>query len=148
MSLFQKIGHPDRSLVLLDRRLNMLFFTTISEPSRRSTLSLPPFTFRALKMFFYVLKHSRCLFCNLPVYVLYFTLYFNVTELVERSTQNVGWGKFCAKRASKIVVPPKEMLLSFACVRFLTNCDVRERKQHINLTILCVLKTNFWTAIK
>ena len=51
--------------------------------------------------------------------------------------------KFCAKRASEIVVPPKEMLLSFSCVRFLTNYDVRERKQHIDLTILCVLKTNF-----
>ena len=38
------------------------------------------------------------------------------------STQNVFAHRFyfCAKRASKIVVPPKEMLLSFSIVWFLT----------------------------
>ena len=32
--------------------------------------------------------------------------------------------KFCAKRASKIIVPPKEMLLSFSIGTFLTTNDV------------------------
>ena len=31
----------------------------------------------------------------------------------------------------------------FSCVPFLTNYDVRKRKQHMDLTISCVLKQNF-----
>ena len=52
------------------------------------------------------------------------------------------------KRARKIVAPTKEMLLSFSCLGFLTNYDVRKRKQHFGLTILCILKWYFWVAIK
>ena len=49
-----------------------------------------PCTFHALKMSFYLLKHNvPSYFTCLPVYALYFALYFNGTELVERSTQNV-----------------------------------------------------------
>ena len=123
------------SLVWLVPILNMLLLVHTSILTNQqqnlpypSSLSL----FRHAKMFFYVLKH----------------LYFNMTELVERSTQNVGWWKFYTNRASEIVVPPREMLLSFSCVQLLTHYDVRERKQQIDLTILCVLKTNFLTAIK
>ena len=36
--------------------------------------------------------------------------------------------KFCAKRATEIIVPPKEMLLSFSSGTFLTNYDVIIRK--------------------
>ena len=36
--------------------------------------------------------------------------------------------KFCAKRASKIIVRPKEMLLLFSIRTFLTNYDVTSRK--------------------
>ena len=32
----------------------------------------------------------------------------------------------------KFVASPKEMLISFSCVRFLTDYDVRKRKQHID----------------
>ena len=52
----------------------------------------------------------------------------------------------CAKRKReqvKFVGPPKEILLSFSCVQFLTNHDVRKRKQHIGLTISCELKTAY-----
>ena len=52
----------------------------------------------------------------------------------------------CAKRKRervKFVAPPKEILHLFSCVRFLTNYDVRKRKQHIGVTISCELKTNF-----
>ena len=122
------------SLVWLDPILNMLLLVHMSILTNqggnlpyRSPLSL--------------LGHSKCSFmCSNTIFQCDWTGW--------KMTQNVGWGKFCAKRASEIVVPPKEMLLSFSCVRFLTNYDVRERKQHIDLTILCVLKTNFWTAIK
>ena len=51
----------------------------------------------------------------------------------------------CAKRKRervKFVAPPKEMLLSFSCVRQLTNYDVR-KKQLIGLTISCVQKQHF-----
>ena len=121
-------------LVWLDPILNMLLLVHMSILTNqggnlpyRSPLSL--------------LGHSKCSFmCSNTIFQCDWTGW--------KMTQNVGWGKFCAKRASEIVVPPKEMLLSFSCVRFLTNYDVRERKQHIDLTILCVLKTNFWTAIK
>ena len=57
----------------------------------------------------------------------------------------------CAKRKRKwvkFVTPPKEMLLLFSCVRFLTNYDLRKRKQHIVLTISFVLKQKFWAGIK
>ena len=40
------------------------------------------------------------------------------------------------------------MLLLFSCVQFLTNYYVRKRKQHIDQTNLCELKTNFWAEIK
>ena len=56
----------------------------------------------------------------------------------------------CTKRKRervKFVAPPREMLLSF-CVRFLTNYDVRKRKQYIDLTVLCVIIQNFWAVIK
>ena len=59
---------------------------------------------------------------------LYFTrfLTFMWTDCVEGSTQNFFWPQsyFCAKRASKIIVPSKEMLLSFSIGTFLTNYDV------------------------
>ena len=44
---------------------------------------------------------------------------------------------FCAKREreSKIIVPPKEMLLLFSIGTFLTNYDVTNRKHHINLIV-------------
>ena len=42
--------------------------------------------------------------------------------------------KVLQDRVSVIVVLPKKMLLSFLCVRFLTNYEVRERKQHIEMT--------------
>ena len=35
----------------------------------------------------------------------------------------------CGKRASKMIAPPKEMLLSFSIGTFLTNSDVTIRKQ-------------------
>ena len=48
------------------------------------------------------------------------TSFFDVTDSVNGLTQNVfpqRW-YFCTKRMSKIVVPAKEMLLSFSIVRF------------------------------
>ena len=43
------------------------------------------------------------------------------------------WAKinFCAKRASKIIVLSKEMLLSFSTGTFLTNYDVINRKLYV-----------------
>ena len=40
-------------------------------PAKKFTLSLPPFTFRALKMIFYVLKH------NVPLYLTHMLLSFS-----------------------------------------------------------------------
>ena len=40
---------------------------------------------------------------------------------------------FCANRASKTIVPPKEMLLSFSIETFLTNYDVTNRKHWMDL---------------
>ena len=55
--------------------------------SHKDICPIYPSTFRALKM---LLKHNvPSYFTCLPVYALYFALYFNGTELVERSTQNV-----------------------------------------------------------
>ena len=58
----------------------------------------------------------------------------------------LGEKSFAQREQVKLWSPPKEMLLSFLCVRFLTNYDVIERKQHIVLTSSCVLNTTFWTG--
>ena len=51
-------------------------------------------------------------------------------DFVEGLTQNVFLPKsnFCEKRASKIIVMPKEMLLLFSIETFLTNYYVTNRK--------------------
>ena len=68
------------------------------------------------------------------------------------STQNVVAPNYVTvhkeeREQVKFVAPPKEILLSFLCVQFLTNYDVRKRKQNIGLTktnvVSCELKTNF-----
>ena len=51
-----------------------------------------------------------------------------MTDWVGRSTQNVSLLKDVLKRVSKIIVPPKEMLLSFSIGTFLTKYDVINRK--------------------
>ena len=55
---------------------------------------------------------------------------------------------FCAKRASKIIVPPKEMLFSFSTGTFLTNNDVTNRKHKINLIYSIVQKRTIWKQNK
>ena len=74
--------------------------------------------------------------------------FFDVTDRVKESTQNVFAQicYFCAKRAKKIVAPPKQMLLSFSIVRFLTNYDVTNRKQLDRPNILHCTKMNFLRA--
>ena len=51
---------------------------------------------------------------------------------------------FCGKRASKMIVPPKEMLLSFSIGTFLTNYDVTIRKQWKGLLCFIVRKRTIW----
>ena len=50
----------------------------------------------------------------------------------------------CGKRASKMTVRPKEMLLSFSIGTFLTNYDVTIRKQEKALIYSSGVKTTFW----
>ena len=47
----------------------------------------------------------------------------------------------------KIVAPPQTNATSILCVRFLTNYDIGERKQHIFVTISCERKQIFQAAI-
>ena len=55
---------------------------------------------------------------------------------------------FYTQRGSKIVVPPKKMLVSFSSVRFVTNYDVTKRKHQIDLIYPIVRKRTFWEQIK
>ena len=50
----------------------------------------------------------------------------------------------CAKRASKMIVPPKIMLLSFSIGTFLPNYDVTNRKLYYTLTYSIVWKRTKW----
>ena len=57
-----------------------------------------------------------------------------MTDCVGGSTQNVFFPKnikVCAKSVSKIIAPPKEMLLSFLIGTFKTNYDVIRIKRNI-----------------
>ena len=62
------------------------------------------------------------------------TLYYTMFFLFIASSrggldhQSVCQILFCAKKARKIIVPPKEMLLLFAIGTFLTKYDVKKRK--------------------
>ena len=49
---------------------------------------------------------------------------------------------FCAKRASKILVPPEEMLHLFSIGTFLTNYDVTNREHKMAWNILHCMNTN------
>ena len=51
---------------------------------------------------------------------------------------------FCAKRASKLIVLPKEMLVLFSIGTFLTNYDVKDRKLHCTSIYSTVRKRTMW----
>ena len=54
---------------------------------------------------------------------------------------------FAQRERVKIVAPPQTNGTFISCVRFLTNYDVGERKQHILVAISCVRIPLFLTAI-
>ena len=64
-------------------------------------------------------------------------LYILHTQLLDVFSQSYF---FCTKRASKIIVPPKEMLLSFSIGTFLSNYDVTNRKHKMDLKYSIVQK--------
>ena len=74
----------------------------------------------------------------------------HISRCGKGSTQNVFAQRyyFCAKRVSKIVVLPKEMLFSFSTVHFLTNYDVTNRKHKMHLIYSIVQKRKIWARIK
>ena len=59
----------------------------------------------------------------------------------------LGEESFAQREREKIVAHPQTNATSISCVRFLTNYDVGERKQHILVTISCERKQIFQAAI-
>ena len=70
----------------------------------------------------------QCMFCIL----LYISMQLN---WLKDRLKMLGEESFAQREQVKLWSQLKEMLLSFWRVRFLTNYDVIERKQHIDLTI-------------
>ena len=66
------------------------------------------------------LPHPIYHFYSLAYLFLQLRNFFDVTDHAKGSTQTVFSQRcyFCARRVSKIVVPPKEMLPSFSILRF------------------------------
>ena len=60
----------------------------------------------------------------------------------------LGEESFAQRERVKIVAPPQTNGTFISCVRFLTNYDVGERKQHISVTISCERKQIFKAAIR
>ena len=52
----------------------------------------------------------------------------------------------CTKRASKIIVPPKEMLLSFSIGTFLTSSDVTYKKLQLHCTKINKMREKYSNA--
>ena len=59
----------------------------------------------------------------------------------------LGEESFVQREQVKIAAPPQTNGTSISCVRFLTNYDVGERKQHIFVTISSERKQIFQAAI-
>ena len=55
---------------------------------------------------------------------------------------------FCAKRASKIIVLPIEIILLFSIGTSLSNDDVTDRKLYYTLTYIIVQKWKIWEQSK
>ena len=51
---------------------------------------------------------------------------------------------FCAKRVSKIIAPPIEIVLLFSIGTFLTNYDITDRKLYYTLIQSIVQKQTIW----
>ena len=58
--------------------------------------------------------------------------------------KKISW----AKSVSKVIAPPREMLLSFSIGTFLTNYDVTNRKHYLDLIYSIVRKRTIWEPNK
>ena len=95
---------------------------------RRSTSCAPSLSSLVLFYAFFVhwsIKANIKNFCILVIFRALKMAFYDSNALLHYLCQKMY---FCAKRASKIIDPPKEILLSFSIGTFLTNYDITCKK--------------------